>query len=448
MDGVAAAPSVRTAGADSAVAAIRATDVLFAGTLFVVPFTKLKWESAGGIVLADVLTVLLLVALAVELRLRPELRVPRTALSLLAAGGGLLAVYATGFVAASGVEGGSLQVVKGLTRLSLHFALLAAGVTYLVWRPRGYLWRAVGSLCAGVGASAVYAAAQLAFEQAGGNLDAHVITPLTGAPARTLIYGLNLSPDVPRLTGLTTDPDHLGVMLIVPILLLLPRYVVLERNDRRRLPLALFLGGLVLVLVGTFSRSGVLGLAAGALVIAFAYRARLWSRRLLVPAAAVAAVLLAIAAHDPGGSARIVEARVRIDRTAMTHVHQYDFIPRALHTNAAFGVGLENFGRRYASITGKRDFGPHSFYVQSLTETGLVGTAAFALFLAYAFFRLRAARRTAGPRGRGDPLVVGLTAVLVGTMVANVFYLTMTFYYFYALLVLVFAASLPRTRPA
>jgi O-antigen ligase len=446
MDGVAAAPPARTAGEATTLAATRAADVLFAGTLFVVPFTKLKWESAGGLVLADVFSAALVAALALERLRRRELRLPRTALTLLAIGAGLIAVYSTGLLAASQVDGGALQVVKGLSRAGLHFALLAAAVTYLSWRPVAHRWRAVAWLCAGVAASALYGALQLAFEQAGSNLDAHVITPLTGAPARSLIYGLNLSPDVPRLTGLTSDPDHLGIMLIVPILLVLPLYLVLERGDRRRLPLALLLGMLVLVLAGTFSRSAILGLAAGAAVVAFQYRRRLLTPHMLVPAAAVAIVLLAIAARDLRASEEVVKARVRVDRTAMTHLHQYDFVPRAFRTNAAFGIGLENFGRRYASITGKKDFGPHSFYVESLTETGLAGTAAFALFLAYVVRRLRAARRSASGHLDGA-LVVGLIAVLVGTMVANVFYLTMTFYYFYAFLVLVVAPGLPRHRP-
>jgi O-Antigen ligase len=445
MDGVAAAPPARTAGEATTVAAAPAADLLFAGALFVAPFTKLKWEAAGGLVLADVFTAGLVTTLALERLRRRELRVPRTAVILLALGGGLIAVYSTGLLAASQIDGGPLQVVKGLARAGMHFALLAAAVTYLSWRPAAYRWRAVAWLCAGIGASALYGALQLVFEQAGINLDAHVITPLTGAPARSLIYGLNLSPDVPRLTGLTSDPDHLGIMLIVPILLVLPLYLVLERGDRRRLPLALLLGTLVLVLAGTFSRSAILGLAAGAAVVAFQYRRRLLTSHLLVPAAAVAIVLLAIAARDLRASEEIVKARVRVDRTAMTHLHQYDFIPRAFHTDAAFGIGLENFGRRYASITGKKDFGPHSFYVQSLTETGLVGTAAFALFLAYLVRRLRVARRSASDHFDAA-LVVGLTAVLVGTLVANVFYLTMTFYYFYAFLVLV-VAGVPRHRP-
>ena len=159
----------------------------------------------------------------------------------------------------------------------------------------------------------------------------------------------------------------------------------------------------------------------------------------------VLAVVIAIGALNPVGSGRIVAARVRVDHTAMTHLHQYDFVPRALRTNPAFGIGLENFGLRYVAITGKRDFGPHSFYVQSLTETGVVGTAAIALFLAYVTLQLRAAARAASSR-KVDALVVGLTAVLVGTIAANVFYLTMTFYYFYAFLILVFAAALTRQQ--
>jgi hypothetical protein len=55
--------------------------------------------------------------------------------------------------------------------------------------------------------------------------------------------------------------------------------------------------------------------------------------------------------------------------------------------------------------------------------------------------RLRAARmlgRELADR-RVLPLAYGLTAALTGTIAANFFYLTMTFYYFYALVVLALA---------
>jgi O-antigen ligase len=85
-----------------------------------------------------------------------------------------------------------------------------------------------------------------------------------------------------------------------------------------------------------------------------------------------------------------------------------------------------------------------------MVETGLVGTAVFAVFLLWLFRRLQVARATgralAAARdplaARVRPLAWGLTAALVGTLAANAFYLTMTFFYFYAFVLLVLAAPI------
>jgi hypothetical protein len=85
-----------------------------------------------------------------------------------------------------------------------------------------------------------------------------------------------------------------------------------------------------------------------------------------------------------------------------------------------------------------------------MVETGIVGTALFAAFLYYVFCRLGAARRLGREltlqrdplAARVRPLAWGLTAALVGTMAANIFYLTMSFYYFYAFVVLALAVPL------
>src|SRR5262249_59197881 len=92
--------------------------------------------------------------------------------------------------------------------------------------------------------------------------------------------------------------------------------------------------------------------------------------------------------------------------------------------------------------------GGTAFVLRALiVETGLVGTAAFFLSQRYLFARLRAARelgRRLAARGeaaarRVRPIAWGMTAALAGTMAANLFYLTMQFYYFYAFAVLVLA---------
>jgi O-antigen ligase len=100
-----------------------------------------------------------------------------------------------------------------------------------------------------------------------------------------------------------------------------------------------------------------------------------------------------------------------------------------------FGLGLNNFSVYYEFVTGKDNWGPHSFYVALLVETGLVGTLLFGAFVVWMFRRLRAARFTE------EQLAWGLTAALAGTMAANAFYLTMSFYYFFVLAL--FALALP-----
>ena len=107
------------------------------------------------------------------------------------------------------------------------------------------------------------------------------------------------------------------------------------------------------------------------------------------------------------------------------------FVPDILSTNPFLGLGLNNFAVYYEFVTGRPDFGPHSFYVATIVETGLVGAALLAAFVVWIFRRLGAARRIGRAlSAAGDPLAArvrpvawGMTAALVATLVANVFYL-------------------------
>ena len=83
--------------------------------------------------------------------------------------------------------------------------------------------------------------------------------------------------------------------------------------------------------------------------------------------------------------------RSRIDTSAngtSTHFDVYGFIPDVLSSHPLFGLGLNNFSVYYEFVTGRTNFGPHSFYVATIVETGLVGTALFVAFLVYLFKRL------------------------------------------------------------
>jgi O-antigen ligase len=420
---------------------MRLSGPLFLATMFCVTWEKVHWDVAGAVGIADVLTILFLIAFALEWGGR---RVPRTTAVVLGIFAMLLLVYLVGFFDIADKQ--SLdQWVKGMVKFVLHFLFLAAGVAYLARRSTAFYWRAVAAFTAGLVANGLYGMLQLAAARGGVNLDQKVLSPLTGGASSINVYGAVNGQNIYRPNALTGDPNHLAIMLLIPLLGLLPVYLRLERGSRWRVPLAVLLGFLFLVLLSTLSRSGALGLAVGLVVLAVPYRRRLVSRAVLVPLAGVTAVVAVVVLQRAHFFEVVIRSRFETGgRSESAHFQVYDFVPQVLHSHPLFGLGLNTFSVYYEFVTGKSNWGPHSFYVALIVETGLVGTVAFALFLRYLFVRLRAARRLG--RRLVDvpllPLAWGLTAALLGTMAANAFYLTMQFYYFYAFAVLVLALPL------
>jgi O-antigen ligase len=308
----------------------------------------------------------------------------------------------------------------------------------------------------GIAANAVYGIAQLAAaEVADVNLDQSLLSPITGGASSINIYGAIEGRSVYRPNALTGDPNHLGIELILPLLVLTPIYLRLERGHRLRLPLAVLLSFLLVIELATLSRSGLLGLGAGLAVLALPYRHKLGSGALWLPLAGVAAVIGAFVASQWDFFETVLRSRISTEGAgASTHFEVYGFVPDVLAQHPLFGLGLNNFSVYYEFVTGRTNFGPHSFYVATIVETGVVGTLLFAGFLVYLFRRLgrlRALGRAlaaAGDRAsaRVRPLAWGLTAALVGTIAANAFYLTMSFYYFFALALLVLAAPIVFAR--
>jgi O-antigen ligase len=239
-------------------------------------------------------------------------------------------------------------------------------------------------------------------------------------------------------------------MLIVPLLVLTPVYLRLARTHRLRVPLALMLAFLLLMELATLSRSGLLGLGVGVLVLAAPYRRHLRSRAFWLPVVGVVLVLGAVVATRLSFFEQVLRSRTQTSGgSTSVHFSIYSFVPDVLSQHPLFGLGLNNFSIFYAFETGKTNWGPHSFYVAVLVETGVVGAALFAVFLWWLFRRLavgRALGRALAAAGDPSaslvrPLAWGMTAALLGTMASNVFYLTMQFYYFYALAA--FALALP-----
>ena len=136
------------------------------------------------------------------------------------------------------------------------------------------------------------------------------------------------------------------------------------------------------------------------------------------------------------------------------HFGVYDFIPDVLHSHPLFGLGLNNFSVYYELVTGKTNWGPHSFYVALLVETGLVGTALFARLpvvgVPAAARRARArprARRARRPARRARaPARVGADGGARRDDGRERLLPDDEFYYFYAFVALALAAPLVFAR--
>jgi O-antigen ligase len=429
---------------------MRITRFLFLATVFCITFEKVHWNVAGTVGLADILAIAFLVMWALERLALGDRRLPRTSAVVTCFGFAFLLVYLLGYFALDSAQG-EAQFGKGIFKWAIHILFLLAGVSYLARRTERFYWRTIGTFTAGIVFNSAYGVLQLVAAQGGRNLDNAVLSPLTGGASSINIYGAVEGKSVYRPNALTGDPNHLGIMLIVPLLTLLPVYLRLGRAHRLRPQLAVVLAFLLIVELATLSRSGLLGLGVGLLVLALPYRRKLFSRELLVPLLAALALVGIVVLSRLSFFETVIRSRFQTGgRSTSAHFGVYDFIPNVLSSHPLFGLGFNNFSVYYETVTGKTNWGPHSFYVALLVESGLVGATVFAVFLWYLFRRLHAARaigRALAAIGdpasaRVRPLAWGLTAALAGTLVANFFYLTMTFYYFYVLGTLVLAAPL------
>ena len=426
---------------------MKLTRFFFLATVFSVTFEKIHWDVAGQVALADVLAVGFIVSFAADRIARGDNRVPKS--SVVATGFliAFLVVYLVGYFNLETAVAAA-QYGKGMTKFAIHFLFLILGVAFLARGSRTFYWQTLGFFTAGMVVNSVYGLLQLMLARSGSSLDQALLSPITGGASNINIYGAIEGANVYRPNAITGDPNHLGIMLILPLLSLTPLYLRLERGHRLKAPLAVTLAFLLIVELATLSRSGLLGLIVGLVVLALPYRRFFPTKAFLAPLAAVVGVLGVVVLSRLDYFETIFRSRVRTGGGAsQAHFGVYDFIPDILVTKPFFGLGLNNFSVYYEQVTGKTNWGPHSFYVALLVETGLVGAALFGVFVWYLFSRLGAARRVGRVlAARGDvaaarvtPLAWGMSAALAGTLAANLFYLTMSFYYVYVFAALVLA---------
>src|SRR5262249_27681816 len=148
------------------------------------------------------------------------------------------------------------QYVKGMVKFVIHFLFLAAAVAWLYRRGATYYWHAFAWYVGGMVFNSLYGVFQLVAAWGGFNLDAAVVQPLTGGASKINIYGAVEGSSVFRVNALSGDPNHLAIMLIVPLLVLTPIYLRLGVEHPLRKRLAVLLAFLLVVELSTLSRSG------------------------------------------------------------------------------------------------------------------------------------------------------------------------------------------------
>lgn len=443
-------------------------DGLFLLALLVCTWEKLSWNVLGRLALTDLVEAAFVVGLLDARLVRRDRRVAPTAVVVACFGLAFLAVYLGGFGNLE-TDDAVGQWTKGLAKWVIHFSFLAAAAAHLVRRGAPLLRAGLVAFVAGVVVNSLYAVLLLAAQVGGGvNLDrvllSHVFTGaatsgvnLYGRVAGVTSQGVETSTTVYRATGLVDDPNHLGVMLTVPIVVLLALALGLRGRDavRARIGLGALAAFLLLVLLLTQSRSGVLGLAVGLAVLAVPFGRQLASRAVLLPGAALALLAGAVALQRRSYVQQVIESRLQTGGGGNnTHLAVYELIPQVIDSRPLLGVGLNNFSVLYEFETGRTNFGPHSYYVSVLTETGLVGAAVALAFVLWVLDRTVALARVgaeaaADPSDSGAPHALGwgLTAAVAATLAGNVFYLTMTFPYWYLFVALAVSAA-PTLAPA
>ena len=412
-------------------------DLLLLAAVAVLTFEKIRWQAGPvNVTISNLLSLAFAIAFVYDRMRRRDYGMTPASMTLLGFMGAFAAVYLAGYYDLQNHQALTFWL-KGVGSWAAHFAFLVCGVAYMARRGRPLFMRAVRWFIGGLAVNCVYGLLQVVFQVGASiNLDNVVIRRLTagqGGLGGLGVFGkVGGSQTVYRVNGLTGDPNHLGVMLCVPLMLLLPYYLYDRRNRRPALLLIVMMVGVQAL---TLSRSALLGDLAGLLVLSPILRGFLPSRRTLGIVFGSLAVLFLIAYRSSHFIRTVVQARTSLSGSSTsTHLHFYSLIPPALDPHPLFGMGFNTFAVFYEFLTGRTDYGAHSIWVSTLVETGVVGLSVYVVYVLYLILCAARIRLAADPDT--SRLGYGLTAALVATAVANLFYLTMSFDYFFALALL------------
>ena len=235
------------------------------------------------------------------------------------------------------------------------------------------------------------------------------ILPRLGYPGGWVIRYIEENPALSeRAIGTSVDPNVLGGLLLMIGALAGPQLVAARPLFSRYTTLSI-VGVLFVALILTFSRSAMLGLAAGlAFVAAVRYRR-------LLPYMLSATLLLLLLPAAQGYIGRFLEGFQGQDLATQMRFGEYKDALTLIQRYPLVGVGFA--GTPDIDIY----LGVANVYLTIAQVMGMLGLVAFFAVIATLFGFARANRRWFAGHPRQDAVWLGLHAALVGGLVAGLF---------------------------
>ncbi|HOA23312.1 MAG TPA: O-antigen ligase family protein [Aggregatilineales bacterium] len=231
-----------------------------------------------------------------------------------------------------------------------------------------------------------------------------------GYPDSGIIQYVEANPDLPeRAIGLWANPNSLGGFLVMAAALMAPQAMAEKPLVGKRSYALAMLGVLVLALVLTFSRGSMLAFAA-----ALVFIAALRYPRLLLLLIVIAALILVLP-WTQFYVQRLVEGFQGADLATQMRFGEYRDALTLVSRYPLLGVGF----------TGTPDvdiyLGVANVYLTIASNMGLLGLSAFLVLMLAVFAMAWSARYAVKLHEDLDPILLGLTAGLVGALVNGLF---------------------------
>ena len=235
------------------------------------------------------------------------------------------------------------------------------------------------------------------------------LRPLGYPTGPGVLWYIRDDPTLPqRATSTSTNPNVLGSMLNVTIILAVPQLFA-RRPVIRRSYLVPMLGTMTLCMGLTMSRSALMGVGIGLALIATLRYRKLWWLML------AAAALLLLLPPTQAYVAHLVAGLRGEDLATQMRFGEYKDALTLIGRYPVLGVGFAG------SPDVDTYIGVSNVYLLIAEEMGLVGLASFLLVLVVFFARFWRSRHAAATAARLEPAWWGLHAAMVGALVGGLF---------------------------